>query len=101
MKMKDVKDISDSPSEQIIHSRPFWQSDEDWISCGEAGCGLRFGWRNRKHHCRNCGYIFCKEHVKHKEDIPEMGYSVPQRICTTCSEQRKVKAKMKQRLQLP
>eukprot|EP01060_Flectonema_neradi_P034342 TRINITY_DN5_c2_g1_i1.p2 TRINITY_DN5_c2_g1~~TRINITY_DN5_c2_g1_i1.p2 ORF type:complete len:115 (+),score=10.54 TRINITY_DN5_c2_g1_i1:46-345(+) len=99
--MKEVKDFSDSPSEQAIHSRPFWQHDTDWVSCGEAGCGLRFGWRHRKHHCRHCGYIFCNDHVRSKEDIPEMGYTTPQRICATCKEQRASKKRLKENLCLP
>jgi len=34
-----------------------WLKDEGADSC--AGCGVRFNLYERRHHCRNCGQVFC------------------------------------------
>jgi hypothetical protein len=49
-----------------MHGRPLvqgdwaWAADESWSEC--AGCLAAFCWYwRRKHHCRNCGRIYCSE----------------------------------------
>ena len=69
--------------------RPVWQDDKVWAQCGEAGCGIRFGLTVRKHHCRNCGYIFCDEHSRRRVAIEELGYEAPVRICMACYDRRR------------
>ena len=66
--------------------RPVWQEDRVWAQCGEAGCGIKFGFTVRKHHCRSCGYVFCHEHSKQKIAISAMGYKDPVRVCHTCHD---------------
>lgn len=34
-----------------------WLKDEGADSC--VGCGVRFNLYERRHHCRNCGQVFC------------------------------------------
>lgn len=36
-----------------------WKKDKDEKQCG--GCGAGFGLMRRRHHCRLCGNIRCKE----------------------------------------
>ena len=36
-----------------------WVNDVEVLQCG--GCSGKFGLRVRKHHCRRCGQIFCKD----------------------------------------
>ena len=36
-----------------------WLRDEGAESC--VGCGVKFNIYERKHHCRNCGQVFCSK----------------------------------------
>ena len=39
------------------HQFPSWQKDDDVDECFK--CDVEFSFRERKHHCRRCGTIFC------------------------------------------
>ena len=41
-----------------------WVDDGDRDHCSLAECGVKFGVIQRKHHCRSCGGIFCKNHAE-------------------------------------
>ena len=34
-----------------------WVKDESVFGC--VACGVRFTFSERRHHCRNCGQVFC------------------------------------------
>lgn len=38
------------------------QPDSDASICDDTTCTRAFGYFNRRHHCRRCGYIFCDTH---------------------------------------
>jgi len=57
-----------------------WRDDTDVVTC--AGCGSGFSLTNRKHHCRNCGDIFCTN-CSSKQALME-GFKKPQRVCESC-----------------
>jgi hypothetical protein len=38
----------------------------------------------KKHHCRNCGGVFCSRCAKHTIALPSMGYLENVRVCNTC-----------------
>jgi len=40
---------------------PYWQPNNDAHKCSSKDCAAEFGLINRKHHCRDCGKIFCYE----------------------------------------
>ena len=42
---------------QLLRPGSDWQKDDDVEAC--TGCNLKFSLRNRKHHCRFCGMIYC------------------------------------------
>lgn len=88
--------ISSSPTlrEQNLH--PQWQHDNQVSEC--LGCGRRFTFFVRKHHCRRCGRIFCdpcsskKAHLSAQDlvvdpSLPNMAAVEslgPTRICNNC-----------------
>jgi len=57
-----------------------WKDDTDVVSC--SGCQSGFSLTNRKHHCRNCGNIFCNECSNKQANMA--GYKKPQRVCEGC-----------------
>ena len=40
--------------------------------------------KKKKHHCRCCGRVFCKDCVVDKRSIIELGYTKPVRVCQPC-----------------
>ena len=46
-------------------TRKHWAKDEDFQKCGIPECPKVFNFFERRHHCRKCGGIFCKEHTSH------------------------------------
>lgn len=40
-----------------------WIRDEGATKCATETCGVRFSLTERKHHCRNCGKVFCSKYV--------------------------------------
>ena len=45
-------------------------------------CACAFTLTNRKHHCRNCGQIFCKDCSAKTAVMPN--FKKPQRVCDQC-----------------
>ena len=62
-----------------------WLNDSDVPCCG--GCSKEFSVFVRKHHCRNCGNIFCKDCASTRTPIMRLGYSTPVRVCDRCAYQ--------------
>lgn len=59
-----------------------WVPDGDCDSC--VACGSLFTLVRRRHHCRNCGRIFCYRCSGHSLALPELGYERPVRVCNIC-----------------
>ncbi|KAL5968928.1 RUN and FYVE domain-containing protein 2 [Taenia solium] len=60
-----------------------WTSDSDVNAC--SLCASPFSFSRRRHHCRNCGLIFCQECSAFKMSLPSS--SKPVRVCETCHNQ--------------
>ncbi|VDL72651.1 unnamed protein product [Nippostrongylus brasiliensis] len=65
------------PTEVIpVYERIFpgvrWVPDEDCDQC--TACSAVFTVVRRRHHCRNCGRIFCQRCSRNAICIPELGY---------------------------
>lgn len=48
------------------------------------GCDAKFWIGRRKHHCRNCGHIFCGQCSNQAMPIPNEHLDQPVRVCSTC-----------------
>lgn len=66
----------------MITSRAFWQEDKDAPVC--KGCRRGFTFFFRRHHCRNCGYIFCGDCTSQSIPIPGKGLMQAERVCQPC-----------------
>ncbi|WKY17095.1 hypothetical protein Q1695_001594 [Nippostrongylus brasiliensis] len=59
-----------------------WVPDEDCDQC--TACSAVFTVVRRRHHCRNCGRIFCQRCSRNAICIPELGYERRVRVCNLC-----------------
>lgn len=66
-----------------IHQDVRWIPDDQVRNC--PLCGVKFSrlgaW---KHHCRNCGGIFCDKCSIHTLPLPQRGYKDKVRVCNPC-----------------
>ncbi|KAK3759614.1 hypothetical protein RRG08_016351, partial [Elysia crispata] len=58
---------------------PSWKDAE---TC--TRCRVQFTAFQRKHHCRNCGEIFCKNCSSKTSTIPKLGFERQVRVCDSC-----------------
>ncbi|GAB6026689.1 hypothetical protein CHUAL_013200 [Chamberlinius hualienensis] len=49
-------------------------------------CRAVFGVVQRKHHCRNCGQVFCGKCTSKNVSIPRFGFEKEVRVCEACYE---------------
>ncbi|XP_058804217.1 WD repeat and FYVE domain-containing protein 3 isoform X1 [Phymastichus coffea] len=59
-----------------------WLKDEGVDSC--VGCGVKFTLYERRHHCRNCGQVFCAKCSRFVSKIARLGIVKPVRVCQGC-----------------
>ncbi|XP_058785471.1 protein FREE1-like [Vicia villosa] len=59
-----------------------WVPDEAVTKC--TACGTDFGAFNRKHHCRNCGDIFCDKCTHGRIALTAEENAQPVRVCDRC-----------------
>ncbi|XP_068166252.1 myotubularin-related protein 3 isoform X2 [Antennarius striatus] len=59
-----------------------WFPDHLAAQC--YGCENRFWLATRKHHCRNCGNVFCASCCDQKIPVPSQQLFEPSRVCRTC-----------------
>ncbi|XP_045800914.1 protein FREE1 isoform X3 [Trifolium pratense] len=59
-----------------------WVPDEAVSKC--TACGTDFGAFNRKHHCRNCGDIFCDKCTHGRIALTAEENAQPVRVCDRC-----------------
>lgn len=64
---------------------PIWVPDELVSVC--TLCSLQFTFIRRKHHCRNCGQIFCNNCSSHFMPLLHYGFNKPVRVCNLCYHQ--------------
>lgn len=65
--------------------RPRWVKDDSHETC--LNCKEEFNIFRRRHHCRNCGELFCGNCLK-SIPIPDLEYNSPQYVCNSCLRKR-------------
>jgi hypothetical protein len=64
-----------------------WRRDSAAKTCMHAGCLRDFGVLIRRHHCRNCGDIFCGAHSTKRFNMKDDTDAVKAvRVCDVCHE---------------
>ncbi|KAL3321164.1 RUN and FYVE domain-containing protein 1 [Cichlidogyrus casuarinus] len=62
-------------------SKSEWMADEVGKQC--SGCLCAFSISRRRHHCRNCGLLFCLDCCSNRFSYPGLDQP-PQRVCSDC-----------------
>ncbi|KAI4460745.1 early endosome antigen 1 [Holotrichia oblita] len=70
----------DAPQE--IERPPIWIPDVEAPKC--MSCGSNFTVVKRRHHCRNCGKVFCSRCSSNNVPLPKFGHTKPVRVCNKC-----------------
>lgn len=65
-----------------IEDPPLWVPDDSATKC--LACQSAFTVLRRKHHCRNCGKIFCARCSANAVPLPRFGQPKPVRVCNRC-----------------
>ncbi|XP_062909472.1 RUN and FYVE domain-containing protein 1 [Mobula hypostoma] len=74
LKMEDIKEVNKALKGNA------WLKDDEATSCKQ--CEKEFSISRRKHHCRNCGDIFCNNCSSNELALPS--YPKPVRVCDSC-----------------
>ncbi|KDR21180.1 Lateral signaling target protein 2-like protein [Zootermopsis nevadensis] len=69
-----------SPME--VESPPPWIPDDMAPRC--MSCEAVFTVVRRRHHCRNCGKVFCARCSSNSVPLPRYGHEKPVRVCNRC-----------------
>ncbi|CAK6445143.1 unnamed protein product [Pipistrellus nathusii] len=74
LKMEDIKEVNKALKGHT------WLKDDEATHCKQ--CEKEFSISRRKHHCRNCGHIFCNTCSSSELALPS--YPKPVRVCDGC-----------------
>ncbi|XP_014054312.1 RUN and FYVE domain-containing protein 1 isoform X3 [Salmo salar] len=74
LKMEDFKEVNKALKGQA------WLKDDEATQCKH--CQKEFSIARRKHHCRNCGDIYCNSCSSNELALPS--YPRPVRVCDSC-----------------
>ena len=66
----------------MFSTPPAWIPDEAVTSC--MGCRDSFTILRRRHHCRNCGQVFCGRCSSQSTPLPQFRLDRPVRVCNRC-----------------
>ncbi|CAJ0601712.1 unnamed protein product [Cylicocyclus nassatus] len=64
--------------------KPVWIPDESSSRCLMEGCGTVFNLINRRHHCRDCGWLICSACMG-KAPLPKFQFK-KEAVCSECYE---------------
>ncbi|XP_048764095.2 uncharacterized protein LOC125672056 [Ostrea edulis] len=79
-KVEGLADVYTTTNFTLLKSR--WISDDEVSTC--QWCKNKFNQLRRKHHCRQCGNVFCSKCCNEKIPLPQLGIEDPERVCESC-----------------
>lgn len=79
---KVVRSIAAGGSMSVAVCAHQWVPDKDSPHCMQ--CRTKFTFTNRRHHCRNCGGLFCGACSRRRIILLRFGFNDPVRVCDTC-----------------
>lgn len=82
LKGKNARFLAPGGQHTTVLTPRHWVEDSEVKEC--MGCKGAFSFVNRKHHCRNCGGIFCNSCSSKKVAILKYGLTEPVRVCNSC-----------------
>jgi len=82
LKGKNARILSAGGENSAVLTARAWVEDSEAKEC--MACKSPFSFVVRKHHCRNCGGIFCNPCSTKKIAILKYGLAEPQRVCVNC-----------------
>ncbi|KAI6656803.1 Lateral signaling target protein 2 [Oopsacas minuta] len=68
----------------VLKHKLVWVQDSLVSNCMNSKCLSPFDSKNRRHHCRCCGRVFCQSCSSNTAPIPCIGYHKPVRVCKIC-----------------
>ncbi|XP_069124433.1 WD repeat and FYVE domain-containing protein 3-like isoform X2 [Argopecten irradians] len=71
--------VTDQPGKVVADH---WMKDDGAETC--PTCNVRFSFAERRHHCRNCGQVFCSRCSKYETEIRRLRILRPVRVCQAC-----------------
>ncbi|CAI9723395.1 repeat and FYVE domain-containing 3-like isoform X2 [Octopus vulgaris] len=71
--------VTDQPGRVVADH---WMKDEGVDSC--LSCRVKFSFSERRHHCRNCGQVFCSKCSRFETEIRRLRIMKPVRVCQSC-----------------
>lgn len=79
--LEDLEALTDNSTPRL--AAPVWVPDNSTDKC--TACGQKFSGFTRRHHCRNCGNVFCKACTAEKRVLVHQAESEkPLRVCVLC-----------------
>jgi len=82
MKGKQSRRVACGGENTAVLTARTWVEDREAKEC--MSCKIAFTFVIRKHHCRNCGGIFCSNCSSKKIAILKYGLTEPVRVCNSC-----------------
>lgn len=79
---EEALDWGGGGSNSGIEAPPPWLPDEAAPTC--MSCKAAFTVFRRRHHCRNCGKVFCARCSANSVPLPRYGQLKPVRVCNRC-----------------
>lgn len=78
-----ASDLNSLHVEEVQDDRPpIWIPDIEAPKC--MSCKANFTVVKRRHHCRNCGKVFCSRCSSNSVPLPKFGHIKPVRVCNKC-----------------